>query len=372
MFLASVVYIDADQVVWHNLQYMHHGLVRDGLTLGWRDFRKSATKIWLSVGLPDAEYRLASQCDSLSSLVNVCSFRAMLVYLWVQISGTSRSENFAAACMARLLAICYRLGSSLASAQDLVFSCGDVTHCLTLVDHSALRYSGWCTVVGYLQRNCSTMWALLLQRRAIVNDMCAAEHPLSEIITFACLYGRPQHHQKKARHEQTKAILDAFRDAVISMLARYMTLYLTSVFLPQRRVVRPAPALVSPKKSGSYVRVHPHSSWHIMENALASAQSLSCILKVRKDDVHAGSHPSSAMTTLNKKTSHVQGAEKTCVRRGSALGDCGRSSDAQQKGRASCTLLQLGDWHRCTRRFAIPARDETDSPIGGGHARAHR
>ena len=59
------------------------------------------------------------------------------------------------------------------------------------------------------------MWALLLQRRAIVNDMCAAEHPLSEIITFACLYGRPQNHQKKARHEQTKAILDAFRDAVV-------------------------------------------------------------------------------------------------------------------------------------------------------------
>ena len=79
VFLASVVYIDADQVVWHNLQYMHHGLVRDGLTLCWRDFRKSATKIWLSVGLPDAEYRLASKCDSLCSLVNVCSFRAMLV-----------------------------------------------------------------------------------------------------------------------------------------------------------------------------------------------------------------------------------------------------------------------------------------------------
>ena len=47
--------------------------------------------------------------------------------------------------------------------------------------------------------------------------------------------------------------------------------------------------------------MHPESAWIAMENALATAQSLSNVLNVRRADEHAGSHPRSAFHLLGKK-----------------------------------------------------------------------
>ena len=47
--------------------------------------------------------------------------------------------------------------------------------------------------------------------------------------------------------------------------------------------------------------MHPESAWTSMENALASAQSLSSVLEVRRADEHAGAHPRLVATLMAKK-----------------------------------------------------------------------
>ena len=89
VFPGSLLYVDSLGIVWQCLQYAHVGLVRDGLGMCWRDFRRRLVKVWSDVGLPQSEFTLASAQRKGTS---VGTIRAILVYLWSQISGASRSQ----------------------------------------------------------------------------------------------------------------------------------------------------------------------------------------------------------------------------------------------------------------------------------------
>ena len=112
----------------------------------------------------------------------------------------------------------------------------------------------------------------------------ADEVSLVDIIVFVCHANRYEHRATKLP-AQVQSLLDAIRDSLLQMLSACLTKYVLDVYMPVRANMRPAPALVSPKKtsdSRSYRRMHPESAWTSMENALASAQSLSCVLAVRR------------------------------------------------------------------------------------------
>ena len=110
------------------------------------------------------------------------------------------------------------------------------------------------------------MWTLL----------CLCAMPTEKIIIYA----------KRSLPAQVQSLLDAIRDTLVQMLSACLTKYVLDVYMPVRANMRPVPALVSPKKTGdtkSYRRMHAESAWTSMENALASAQSLSAVLNVHAD-----------------------------------------------------------------------------------------
>ena len=200
-------------------------------------------------------------------------------------------------------AMCLRAAEAFAPTQSFrLLTLGGIP----LDVRGGVRVSGWRSLVEaqhpLTRASWISLWSAMHRDGFLTNDWRQDEHELVEVVHFVLFYRKIRASQRKTDGVTTRRAMDALRDALVSYLGEALDTYIVQVYLP-RRVDKPPPALISPKKHDvrRYVQVQPDAIWDLFSQSLDSGASVEQIAVVRGQDPHMGCHESRALGWLAKK-----------------------------------------------------------------------
>jgi len=313
----SQVFLDSQGHVWHDLKFVHVSLTTCGLDRPWKEYRGGLRRMWRQAEVQASLFYLCTA--PVTHITNVCRSMALVMALWVHV-GASRIDRVVQMCAAFLRTMCSRASeahmATLPGALDATQS-----RCLfkhrqhSLEIRGGRQVSGWRSLIESLHPYSRSAWMrewIAMQGQGFLeNDWNADAHALVDIVHFSLLYKRSRASQRKIDCVRSLEILKALRAALAALLAEALDIYILKIYLPTR-AERPAPALVSPKKStlaatqgastrAPYTKAQPEAIWDLFAQARDSGASVEQIVVIRGHDAHVGCHPSRATFWLCKK-----------------------------------------------------------------------
>ena len=182
--------------------------------------------------------------DDPSKVWNIADSFVVLCSIWGA-AEFSRIPAWATASMNVLTALKNRIELSLAPAQRLSISCGDVEF---LVQGSCMQ--GWGA--WYVARTKSTReaWLRIWQRmpECVPYDIADDEQRIATIIHFALHFRRVRIDANGKISRATHRVILALQQGILEFLADGLDRYLHTVYLPARPRHKPPPARESPKE----------------------------------------------------------------------------------------------------------------------------
>ena len=306
----SQVYLDSRGNVWHDLKFVHTSLAGLGLNREWKHYRSDLKRMWRRAEVQESHFYICTA--PATHVTNICSSFALVMALWIHVA-CSRTDRVVRACAAWVRTMCSRAADTHMATQPGALALTQSCRLLTLGQcnlniRGGRWVSGWPALVNSLNPHTRKAWAqewtAMCRGGFLATNWDRDEHDLADIVHFLLFYRKVRASCNKQDGIGSQQALDALREVVVGHLAEALSNYLVKVYLPlrQRGAEKPAPALISPKKSTrSYIRAQPEAIWDLFAQARDSGASVEQIVVVRGHDAHMGCHETRGAAWLAKK-----------------------------------------------------------------------